>query len=108
MIVVPMVTKASKHSFRTMEKAPAPSVVGNEFVMQAFVNSDSPTEWKTYRRYIANPSKEELSTNSMLETVSELESFGKNGLTIPVGAASVELSFLQMKMINLIEESSGR
>ena len=86
---------------------PAQSVVGDEFVMPAFVNSDLPTEWKTYRRYIANQPKEdmneqlkELSTNSMLETMClNLSVLAKICLTIRVGTVSVERSFSQVKMI---------
>ena len=55
--------------------------------MPALVSSDLPTEWKTFRRYITNQPKEdlnqqlkELSTNSMLETVSKLEHSGKGVL----------------------------
>ena len=85
----------------------AQSVVDYKFVMPAFVNSDSPTEWKMYQRYIANQPKEdineqlkELSTNSMLKTMClSLSVLAKICLTIPVGTASVERSFSQMKKI---------
>ena len=36
---------------------PAQSVVGDKFVMLAFVNSDLPTEWKTYWRYNSKSAK---------------------------------------------------
>jgi hypothetical protein len=86
---------------------PAESVLGDEFVMPAFVRPDLPTEWKTFRRYITNQPKEglseqlkELSTNSMLQTMCpSLSALAKVCLTIPVGTASVERSFSQMKMI---------
>ena len=75
--------------------------------MPALVSSDLPTEWKTFRRYITNQPKEdlnqqlkELSTNSMLETMCpSLSTLAKVCLTIPVGTASVERSFSQMKLI---------
>ena len=65
-------------------------------------------EWKTFRSYITNQPKEdtneqlkELSTISMLETVCpSLSTFANIHLTLPVGTASVEPSFSQMKMIN--------
>jgi len=56
------------------------TIVGDEYARQAFVSSDLPTEWKTFRRYITNQPKEdinkqlkELSTSSMLEIVSKFE-----------------------------------
>ena len=89
------------------KEQPAESVVGDEFLMPAFVSSDLPTKWKTFRRYITNQPKEdmnellkELSTNSMLETMClSLSTLAIVCLTIPVGTASVEHSFSEMKMI---------
>ena len=53
---------------------PAESVLGDEFVMPAFVNPDVPVKRKTFRKCITNQPKEgtseqlkELSTNSMLQ-----------------------------------------
>ena len=42
------------------KELPAESVVGDEFVMPAFVSSDLPTECKTFRRYITNQPKEDM------------------------------------------------
>ena len=75
--------------------------------MPALISSDLETEWKTFRKYISNQSKEdansqlkELSTSSMLETMCpSLSTLANICLTIPVGTASVERSFSQMKMI---------
>lgn len=86
---------------------PAESIIGEEFLMPALIASDLETEWKTFRKYISNQSKEdansqlkELSTSSMLETMFPyLSTLAKICLTIPVGTASVERSFSQMKMI---------
>ena len=83
------------------------TIVGDEYVKPAFVYSDLPTEWKTFRRYITNQPKEdinkqlkELSTSSMLEIMCPgLSTLANVCLTIPVGTASVERSFSQMKMI---------
>ena len=56
---------------------PAETVVGDEFLIPAVIilSSDLPTEWKIFRRYITNQSREdikdqlkELSTNSMMQT----------------------------------------
>ena len=83
------------------------TVVGDEYVRSAFVSSHLPTEWKTFRRYITNQPKEdinkqlkELSTSSMLEIMCPgLSTLANVCMTIPVGTASVERSFSQMKMI---------
>ena len=83
---------------------PAESVLGEKYVMPAFVKPDLPIEWKTFRRYITNQPKEdlneELSANPMLHTMCRsLSTLAKVCLTIPVGTASVERSFSQMKTI---------
>ena len=65
------------------------------------------SEWKTYCRYIAQHPKEvvkaqlkELTTNSMLIAMfPNLSVIANIYLSIPVGTASVERSFSQMKMI---------
>ena len=88
-------------------KLPVQSVVGDEFVMPAFVDSDLPTECKTYQRYIANQPKEdmneqlkELFTNSMLETMCpSLNVLVKNCLTCQKELHSVERSISRMKKI---------
>ena len=85
----------------------AESIIGDKFVRPAFVSSDLPTEWKTFRKYVTSQPKEdmntqlkELSTSSMLEILCPgLNTLAKVCLTIPVGTASVERSFSQMKMI---------
>ena len=88
---------------------PAETVAGDEFLMPAVItsSSDLATEWKTLRRYITNQPREdikeqlkELSTNSMMQTMfPNLSILANVCLTIPVGTASVERSFSQMKMI---------
>ncbi len=85
----------------------AKSVEGEEFTVPALVSSDIRTEWVTFRRYIATRPKEdntkllmELATNSMLvQMFPHLSDLAKVCLSIPVGTASVERSFSQMKMI---------
>ena len=85
---------------------PAESMLGEEFVKSALVSSDVDTEWKTYRRYITTQPKEdikellkELATNSMLLAMfPNLSIMASVCLTIPVGTASVERRFSQMKM----------
>ena len=75
--------------------------------MPALISSDLETEWKTFTKYISNQPKEdansqlkELSTSLMLETMCpSLSTLANICLTIPVGTASVERSFSQMKMI---------
>ena len=90
---------------------PAETVVGDEFLMPAVItsNSDLPTEWKTFRRYITNQPREdikeqlkELSNNSMMQTMFPNLSILVNvclTIPIPVGTASVERSFSHMKMV---------
>lgn len=83
------------------------SIEGEDFVVPALVSSDIQTEWMTFRRYITKQPKEdttkllkELATNSMLvEMFPHLSVLAKVSLSIPVGTASVERSFSQMKMI---------
>ena len=83
--------------------------------MPPFNSSDLQMEWKTFRRYISNQPKEDmneqlnkLSTSSMLETLCpSLSILVRVCLTLPVGTASVERSFLQMNDKNLIEELPG-
>jgi hypothetical protein len=86
----------------------ASSVEGEEFTVPALVSSDIRTEWMTFRRYITTtqPKKDtmkllmELATNTMLvEMFPHLSDLAKVCLSIPVGTASVERSFSQMKMI---------
>ena len=88
---------------------PAETVVGDGFLMPAVntSSSDLPTEWKTFRRYITNQPREdikeqlkELSTNSMMQTMSpNLSILANVCLTIPVRTACVERSFSHMKMV---------
>ena len=85
----------------------AESVLAEENVKPALVSSDITLEWKMYKRYIAQHPKEdmkaqlkELATNSMLIAMFPNLSFIANiCLSIPVGTASVERSFSQIKMI---------
>ena len=77
--------------------------------MPAVITSSSEllTEWKTFRRYITNQPREdikeqlkELSTNSMMQTMfPNLRILPNVCLTIPVGTASVERSFSNMKIV---------
>ena len=83
------------------------SIVGVEFAMASFISSDLQTEWKSFLSYITNQLKDhmyeqlkELYTSSMLESIyPNLSTLVKVCLTLPKGTASVEHSFLQMKMI---------
>ena len=86
---------------------PAETVVGDEFLVPAIISSDLLTEWKIFRPYITNQPREnlneqlrELSTNSMMQTMFPNFSILANVcLTIPVGTASVEHLFFQMRMM---------
>ena len=85
----------------------AESVQAEESVKPALVSSDITSEWKMYRRYIAQQPKEdmkaqlkELTTNSMLIAMfPNLNVIANICWSIPVGTASVDRSFSQMKMI---------
>lgn len=98
---------------------PAKSLPGEEITMPAMISSDFTTEWKTYRRFITQQPKEnmeaqlmELTMNSMLIAMfPNLNVLANICLSIPVGTASVERSFSQMKMIktrlrNRLKETS--
>lgn len=86
----------------------AKSVKGEEFIKSALISSDEiHAEWKTYRNYITKQPKEdlqkqltELISNEMLITMFlNLSTLSGIYLSIPVGTASVERSFSEMKMI---------
>ena len=89
-----------------MEK-PADTIDGGEYTAKALISSDIRTEWKTYQSYLSKQRKgtfysqlTELSTNKMLVTMfPNISTLAKICLAIPVGTASVERSFSQMKLI---------
>ncbi len=93
----------------------AKSVLAEESVKPALVYADITSEWKTYRRYIAQQPKEdmkaqlkELTTNSMLIAMfPDLSVIANICLSIPVGTTSVERSFSQMKMIKRLRNRLG-
>ena len=93
--------------------------LGVKVCMPALISCELHTEWKTFRHFLAKKTKDdmktqlkELATNEMLETMFlNLNRLAKICLSIPVGTASVKISFSQMKMIktrleNRIGESS--
>ena len=96
-----MVMMQSKHYLITR---PAETVLGGEVCMPA---PDIHTEWKTFHQFLSKKTKDnmklqlkELATNKMLETMFlNLNALAKICLSIPVGTASVERSFSEMKMI---------
>ena len=98
---------------------PAETVLGVDVCTPTLISSELHTEWKTFRHFLAKKPKndmktqlKELASNEMLETMfPNLSTLSKICLSIPVGTASVERSFSQMKMIktrlrNRIGESS--
>ncbi len=86
---------------------PAETVLGEEVVKPALISHELHTEWKTFRHYLAKIQEDdmktqlkELASNEMLETMfANLNTLSSICLSIPVGTASVERSFSQMKMI---------
>ena len=96
---------------------PAETVLGVEVCTPALISCELHTEWKTFHHFLAKKTKDdmktqlkELATNEMLETMfPNLNRLAKICLSIPVGTASVEISFSQMKKIkNTIEKSHWR
>ena len=89
------------------KELPAKSLLGKEFTKRALISADINTEWKTLRRYISQRPKEdkkaqirELTTNTMLiDLFPNLKIMADICLSIPIGTASIERSFSQMKMI---------
>ena len=85
----------------------ADTIDGGEYTAKALISSDICTEWKKYRSYLSKQRKgyfysqlTELSTNEMLVTMfPNISTLAKICLAIPVGTASVERSFSQMKLI---------
>lgn len=85
----------------------ADTLDGEECSKPALISVDVCSEWKTFRQYLTKQAKEdaksqiqELMTNEMLITMfPHLNILADVCLSIPVGTASVERSFSQMKMI---------
>ena len=86
---------------------PANTVDGDEYTRKALISPDIRTEWKTFRSYLLEQPKgtlysqlTELTTNEMLITMfPNISTLANVCLSIPVGTASVERSFSQMKLI---------
>ena len=85
----------------------AETLQGEETVKEAMISPDITTEWKTFRQFMAKQPKEnmklqlkELATNEMLKSMfPNLSTLATISLSIPVGTASVERSFSQIKLI---------
>ena len=83
------------------------SLDGRTFQKQAIITDGVKAEWTTFRHYIAKQPKEDmpsqlnnLLTCDMLKTMfPNLHTLANVCITLPVGTASVERSFSQMKMI---------
>lgn len=86
---------------------PEITVDGVEHTKKALISPDIRTEWKTFRSYLSKQPKgtlyfqlTELTTNEMLITMfPNISTLVNVCLSIPVGTASVERSFSQMKLI---------
>ena len=83
------------------------SLDGGTFQKQAIITDGVKAEWTTFRHYIAKQPKEDmpsqlsnLLTCDMLKTMfPNLHTLANVCMTLPVGTASVERSFSQIKMI---------
>ena len=86
---------------------PAKILKGKDCLRPALKSADVSTEWKTLQHYMTKQPKDDMGsqlhevvTNAMLQTIfPNLNTSAHVCLTIPVGTASVERSFLQIKMI---------
>ena len=89
------------------ERKSAGSLEGEEYEKMGQVSSEVKAEWKTSKHYLAKkPQKDmasqlhELVTNeTLISMFPNLNTLASICLTIPIGTASVERSFSQMKMI---------
>ena len=86
---------------------PAMTLEGKEFLKPAIISSELCTEWKTFRNLLTTQAKEDLQhqlkeiiTNKTLATLlPNLHKVATICLAIPVGTASVERTFSQMKLV---------
>ena len=86
---------------------PAETVHGVQFVKEGIISLDVRTEWKTYRQLLSKQLKDnlktqlqELATNdTLIALLPNLYKFACCCLSLPIGTASVEISFSQMKLI---------
>ena len=85
----------------------AVSLEGEEYEKMGLVSSEVKAEWKTLKHYLTKKPQEdmasqlhELVTNeTLISMLPNLNTLASICLTIPIGTASVEQSFSQMKMI---------
>ena len=83
------------------------SLDGEEFQKQALITDEVYAEWTTFRHYVAKQPKEDMKsqlhdllTNETLKPMfPNLRTMANVCMSLPVGTASVERSFSQMKMI---------
>ena len=91
----------------------AVSLEGEEYEKMGLVSSEVKAEWKTLKHYLAKKTQEdmasqlhELVTNeTLISMFPNLNTLASICLTIPIGTASVERSFSQMKMIKILLRS---
>ena len=85
----------------------AVSLEGEEYEKMGLVSSEVKAEWKTLKHYLTKKPQEdmasqlhELVTNeTLISMLPNLNTLASICLTIPIGTASVERNFSQMKMI---------
>ena len=86
---------------------PAETVHGVQFMKEGIISQDFSTEWKTYRQLLSKQPKDnlktqlqELATNdTLIALLPNLLNLACCCLSLPIGTASVERSFSQMKLI---------
>ena len=85
----------------------AVSLEGEEYEKMGLVSGEVKAEWKTLKHYLTKKPQEdmaaqlhELVTNeTLISMLPNLNTLASVCLTVPIGTASVERSFSQMKMI---------
>ena len=85
----------------------AVTLEGEEYEVMGLVSSEITAEWKTLKHYLTKKPQEdmasqlhELVTNeTLISMFPNLNTLATICLTLPIGTASVERSFSQMKMI---------
>ena len=87
-----------------MQRTKQHTLDGEEYDKEALITTEVRAEWTTFRNYIAKQPQQDMAshlknlvTSDMLKP--HLNNLANVCMTIPVGTASVERSFSQMKMI---------
>ena len=94
---------------------PTETVHGVQFMKEGIISLDVSTEWKTYRQLLSKQPKdnlktqlEELATNdTLVALLPNLHKLACCCLSLPIGTASVERSYSQIKLIKTLRNRLG-